>query len=733
MTLRQASPWALSAAALLLLVGCPEDDSGRHDADATADTGTLTDADATEETVAGPDGLAEVEAGPPPFVHATAEAPADPLGDGDPESCPVFQQERCGPESGTAQVCDIYDPGAGAFVAAPDGLLRRVYLYDRWYDLYGSPDGQTAERAYSADMAPDAPEEVWSDPSTFAHWAGAGDSAIWTGAALTADAFRYLSTGTEADYRRMEDKVRALVLKFDVTGIPGYLARYHFLMVPDGTPPNQEHVIWPESSYAPTNRDSVIESPETIPGLPAAYFDGVPDGQGGTVKGVPWWHGHPSIDQYTGPMVAFPVVWPLLRDQALKDRIVEHLTCYLKRLRRLEIVNLHDNPDVVDALTTFLAGNAPLQLDEGDIDLLATRRLVLYYHHGINDSNRDTFDRSCPDTVALEPLEGDLLDAADPLFLLNMAARVDDFDDSGGKVSPGQMDHVYVPNMRGGDASHMIHLAAMAYWFTGDEQYETFLFDELIGELEADRVALTMQAFREADFCFKFFGDHITYGTHWQLLTMLGDSPLRDAMARAMEEEMWQKALHDHKSAKFNVMYAATVPAGLATARELAIAQAVEQLRVFGGWGTQDAPRRTENVDPQEIMDRWPAGTTLRCPTEEERVRCEDGGDLFGIPLESRDITFECEGRANECPMADGTCAEGLASTGLPADLRAYADFMWQRSPYTIGQRHTGDGRHQSPGRDLSEPYWMARYYGYITEGAGQVLAWRDSGVACQL
>jgi hypothetical protein len=34
----------------------------------------------------------------------------------------------------------------------------------------------------------------------------------------------------------------------------------------------------------------------------------------------------------------------------------------------------------------------------------------------------------------------------------------------------------------------------------------------------------------------------------------------------------------------------------------------------------------------------------------------------------------------------------------------------------------------QSPGRDLSEPYWLARYYGFITEGQGQVLAWREVG-----
>jgi hypothetical protein len=32
------------------------------------------------------------------------------------------------------------------------------------------------------------------------------------------------------------------------------------------------------------------------------------------------------------------------------------------------------------------------------------------------------------------------------------------------------------------------------------------------------------------------------------------------------------------------------------------------------------------------------------------------------------------------------------------------------------------------PGADLSEPYWNARRYGFIEEGAGQVLAWEETG-----
>ena len=80
--------------------------------------------------------------------------------------------------------------------------------------------------------------------------------------------------------------------------------------------------------------------------------------------------------------------------------------------------------------------------------------------------------------------------------------------------------------------------------------------------------------------------------------------------------------------------------------------------------------------------------------------------------------------------MPDGKCVDGLASTGLPTPLRSYEDFLWQRSPFSFGERYAVEGAVQSPGRDLSEPYWMARHYGYVSEGAGQVLAWTPAG-AC--
>lgn len=653
-----------------------------------------------------------------------ADVPSPLAADG-PKSCGIIQDEQC--TNGTRQVCDIYDTGTKTFVDSPDPLLRRVFLYDRWYDKFSSPMGLTGERFFKTPMPVDTPEEVWSSTTAFARWGGMGDSAIWTGAALSADIFRYAVNRTDSDYQRMEDRTRALLVDFDVTGIPGYLSRYHFLQMPaDG--PQDENLILHHGGPETLTEDAVLIEDIDNPELPEEYRIGVLDADGNRVKGIPYWEGDVSIDQNTGPMTTFPMLYNLLRDEDLKKRIVHHMTCYLKRMQRIEIINLKKNPEVSAEIYNYFTG-AGLQLDEDDIDLRDLDTLVWYYHPGANTENLADFDRTCPDRITTTPNR--VIDATSDDFLLKMLELNTDLSREQ-RPRENQVDHFYIVSLRGADASHMMHLAAMAYYFTGEEHYRDFLFDELIGNLGALDVADTMMAFRNPDFCFKYYGDHITYGTHWQFIQMLGPSVLKDRMVNVMEREVWQKAMHNHHNAKADVMYASSVPTDIATAHDEAVASVVSQMRDFGGLGdVKDAPRRTYNIDTQWVLDRMPADTTVRCPTEMERAICEDGVSLFGIQLEGRNIGHVCDGRPAECMLDDGRCADGIASKGLPSSIRAYGDFIWQRSPFKIGEPRAQDGIEQSPGRDLSEPYWIARHYGYIQEGKDQVLAWRDMG-ACQ-
>ncbi|MBU1432210.1 hypothetical protein KKF91_16865, partial [Myxococcota bacterium] len=643
------------------------------------------------------------------------EAPADPLAGAEVEGCAIFEEARCG-VGRTREICDIYDPQAGAFDAAPDPLLRRAYLYDRWYDLHASPDGQTAERLFTMRMDPGTPEAVWADPQYLAQWGGAGDSAIWTGTALNAFILRYLHTGAEADYQRMEDKARVMLRFFEVTRIPGYLSRHHYLLVPEGTPAHPDHIYrWDQGGD--DHRD--IEDPEGLGFLPDHYLSGV---------GTPRWSGDPSIDQMNGPMVAFPMVYGLLRDEALKARLAYQMICYLHRLRRIEIHNLQENAEALNAVRQYFAGNE-LNLDPDDMSFDDINTVVMYVHPQINTQNEDSYDHECGEFIQTTPWR--VLDGASPSFIIDLITLAQDM--SREENRPNQINHFYIPSLRGGDAVHMMHLTLMAYAFTGDARYARFLSEELLGRIGAAEVAATMSALIPPKFCRKFYGTNIIGGPLWAFNNLLDDdSALGIYMEQVMRTEMWDKECADLGNVNFNLMFAGCVrPEIGGEARAAALREALETLPRFGGnGGILDDPRRSYARGFDEVVAALPEGIDVECPTEAQRAFCEQPIEVFGLSVPGARIAYPCAGASGECVMADGLCTTGAASAPLPPELRRWGDYTWQRSPYDIGETHA-DGRAQSPGTDYSEQYWMARFYGFI-EGAPRALAWRVTEAPCE-
>jgi hypothetical protein len=59
-------------------------------------------------------------------------------------------------------------------------------------------------------------------------------------------------------------------------------------------------------------------------------------------------------------------------------------------------------------------------------------------------------------------------------------------------------------------------------------------------------------------------------------------------------------------------------------------------------------------------------------------------------------------------------CGENRACAPVPVDERPPTDFLWQRSPFLLFGG--GDGTIETAAIDYLLPYWMARYYGVITE-----------------
>lgn len=684
------------------------------------------DADAVE-----PVDVPDAKELPELVLKAPMPTPADPLQGTGIESCSVYQDQRC--SGGKQQACRVYDPAAKQFVANPDPVLHRVLLFERWRDLYMKPDGMTSERNFQAATPPGTPESEWGKPEHFRDHGGMGDSGIWTGWTVVGDILRYGQTGTEADYQRMEQGVRTLLSMYDVSGVPGYFIRYFFLLLPDGTPNDPNHLFRYESQINLANHHYRDVDPAALANLPAVYRDGTPGPDGKLVKGRAMWQGRPSIDQNTGPMNALPMAYPMLRDDTLKQRIAHHLTCYLNRLQRIEIIRLQENPALLDSLMQYFNAGGNLNFDPGDIDLLKSEKIVAYVQRQINVTNEATFDRSCPAGPQLEPVQ--VIDATSETFLADFLELTFDMDTNDKRET--QIDHYYFPTIRGGDAVHLMHLAAMAYWMTGDEQYRRFLFDELIGNMKAIEVMYTTGAFDESKYCSHFFGDQLTYGSWWVFLQMLGDSPLKTDLQKAFNDEMYEKLLAQKGNADFYLMWAGEVPDALAPAKQTALAWALEQLKTMGGNGwagglpVVDDPRRSYTLTADFVLDKAPEEIEAVCPTDAEFKSCTTEIDFMGMKIPGQNMIHyqECDaGNPYLCTLPNGKCALKMTNKPLPVQLRQYTDWLWQRNPFELFKGVGLEGGSQMPGADLSEPYWNARRYGFITEGKGQVLAWETTG-----
>jgi len=322
---------------------------------------------------------------------------------------------------------------------------------------------------------------------------------------------------------------------------------------------------------------------------------------------------------------------------------------------------------------------------------------------------------------------------------MDMLAFVMDMDTDAERENT--IDHYYFPSLRGGDAMHLMHLATMAYHFTGDEMYREFLYEELIGNLHAVGVAHTAGAFNLPKYCKKYFGDQITFGPWWAFLHLLGESQLRTRMQEAFHNEMWDKLVKEAGNVDFNIMYAGALPDDIAVDREQALAYALAQLQWMGGNGGLSAgspddpawlaePRRSYATTPEMIMAWTPDGISAACPTEQEVAICSAEIEILGIKMDNLTgwKSYDCTGSQWECEIGDGKCADKQASGPLPVHLRNYTDYLWQRNPFDLGRGAGIEGKRQYAGSDLSVPYWNARRYGFITEGSGQVLAWEATG-----
>jgi len=406
------------------------------------------------------------------------------------------------------------------------------------------------------------------------------------------------------------------------------------------------------------------------------------------------------------------------------------MSCYLKRLERVVLINAHSNLEILNAFQQLLAGGE-LNIEPGDFDFSSLEELVAWVHPNLNDLNRESYDRSCPESIWREPDR--VIDLAAGDWLARLIELAQDMR-TGELERPRGIDHVYAPSVRGGNAFQMLNLALQAWRYTGEEQYKRFFQEELLGQQYAEEVAHTAALLTMPHWCQSFYGGHISYPVAWVLIEQLPEGdPLRESLRAAVHEEYWEKSRGPTQDLKFDLIYAMIGPDE--GARAEAQTRALANLEAFGGnGGILDDPRRGYSQSAEEILASLAGGPeALRCPSQEERALCEDGFELMGLRIPGESITGACTGGALDCPQpveegAELLCAQALASEPLPVLLRQHSDFIWQRNPYALGRHYGADGSSQSAGLDLIEEFWLARHAGIIEVGRGQVLAWETSG-----
>lgn len=735
--MKEKAFWLLAVVVLLGLsisssVACgdDDDDSGGDDDDADDDNGNDdtddVDDDIDDDLDDDVDDDNDDDDDPPypdvPRFNAIwSEANASPL-PGSLISCAVYRETTCVED--TERTCEIWDAGEGDWAPAPDPMLEQMYWYDRYYDLYMSMEGQHSDRYSTIPIAPGTPEEVWGDPAIFERYNGYGDASGWTGLALSAAAARYRATGTEADYERMQGKFDSMMFLYEVTEIPGFLARSHFAMLqedgvrPIGHPgkalghysePGSGHFVYPLS-------DQILAR------LPSYYTEGV------EVLGIqrdvlPVWQGDASRDMYVRSLPGIMLAYDLLGEGAeanrLRGLVDEALPCTLNRMKKMRITNLQSNELLLEFMTLYLSGGR-LLLDPDDIDLADIDTIIAYVMEQPNPEHMDLFDESCPDGPPMEVTDPAFeLDASNTAeFLIKFMALSQRI----GYEAEQPIAWIQAPGVRGGDIAFMVQWTLTAHYLTDDVRYLRFL-DQMMTEIEFWPIINTMGSFYNPKWCRPTFGPSLVYPTLWNIQARVDPTEYPhfwNEMGTAIFEEMKSKELAGTGDAFFGVLYDTMVDSDIDPDVDAYVAEMVDLLagteQYQAGPENKFDPRRNYPVllhsDPPPEFD-----LPVEWPTQDEIDLCLQEVELFGIVL------------------YDGWIEDELprAVDYLPMKWRVPGSMQFAMGPWMLERDYGGKaGRVMWPMQGLTGAYWTGRAQRTITAGDGTALAWRDTGESCE-
>ncbi len=716
---------------LALSCGCGDDDDDDSDDpptndDADDDVDDDTDDDVDDDTDDDADDDADDDSDDdmqypnvPRFKAIWHQANESPL----PEamtSCAIYRETAC--IADTTHTCEIYDAGESDWASDPDPMLEQMYWYDRYYDLYMNMEGQHSDRYTTIPIEPGTPEEVWSDPAIFQRHNGYGDASGWTGMVLGSAAARYQETGTEADYLRMLDKFDSMMFLYEVTEIPGFLARSHFAMLQDDGILPIGHPGKAIGQYSDSGHFKYPLSDEILARLPSYYTEGVV--VEGTQRDVtPVWQGDASRDMHVRSLPGIMLAYDMLGEDGeanrLRGLVDQAIPCTLNRLKKMRITNLQSNALLREFITLYLSGGR-LLLDPGDIDLTSIDTIIAYVMEQPNPNHMDMFDASCPD--------GPPLTITDPTYDLDASNAVEfiakfmELSQRIGVDAELPIAWILAPGVRGGDIAFMVQWALAAHYVTDDERYLQFV-DQMMTEMEFWPIINTMGSLYTPKWCRPTFAPSLIYPTLWNLQARVDPTEFPDFwnnMGTAIFEETKNKELAGAGDAFFGVLYDFMVDTNIDPGKSAYIDEMVALLaqteQYQAGPENKFDPRRNYQVlllsNPPPEFD-----LPVELPTQEDLDMCLQEVELFGIVLYPGWIEDELPRAVDYLPM----------KWRVPGSMQfAMGPWMLERS---YGSKA---GRVMWPMQGLSSAFWTGRAQDTITAGNGTALAWRDTGENCE-
>jgi hypothetical protein len=240
-------------------------------------------------------------------------------------------------ETDGARTCELLDLATGDWIAAdPAGSMHdRARAYEMWLRRDSLSHGGVGNALYS-------------DPPTYSDvvsLGGTGDSAIWTGTTLAAEALRLMTTGSADARAQVVTLVETLHLWFNVAGQPGLLARF---AAPSGDHPLVDMDCSRRRIHCGVEFESVT-------------YD---------------YSGHISRDQYQGVMLGYALAYEALggHEEATRALIREDVVELLSELMSLRTVRVRLTWDgtelpAFDVEMRFVV-LAPAEMSDGAVDLI---------------------------------------------------------------------------------------------------------------------------------------------------------------------------------------------------------------------------------------------------------------------------------------------------------------------------------------------------------------------------